>query len=76
MNYGMNVKIKFRADSPFGETEETRHNITEIHYLYEGLIGKKDSVAFESDIHGTGGTIKVAYIDEFEAKIAIKRHKE
>lgn len=73
MNYGFNVKIWFKKDSPFGEVTEIRHNVTEIHYLYDPLIGEKDSVAFESDIHLTGGTLKVKYIKEFEAKLATKK---
>lgn len=68
---GFNVEIFFREDSPVGAVKETRHNITEIHYLYDSF-GKRDSVAFESDIHGTGGTLKVAWIKEFEAKLADK----
>lgn len=69
---GFDVKIWFKDDSPFGEAEETRHNVTEIHYLYNSLTGERDSIAFESDIHGTGGTLKVAHIKEFEATIAKK----
>jgi len=69
---GFDVKIFFKKDSPFGEVEEIRHNVTEIHYLYHSLTGERDSVAFESDTHSTGGTIKVAYIKEFEAKLATK----
>ncbi len=72
-NFGFNVKIKFKVDSPFGNVEEIRHNVTEIHYLYDDLIGKKDSVAFESDIHATGGTLKQEWIEEFEAKLADKK---
>lgn len=75
MNYGFNVKIWFKKESPFGEVEETRHNVTEIHYLYSSLTGEKDSVAFESDIHGTGGTLKVSYLKEFEAKLATKKEE-
>lgn len=69
-NLGFDVRIKFKADSPFGSVEEIRHNVTEIHYLYESFTGMNDSIAFESDIHFTGGTLKIEYIDEFEAKIA------
>ncbi len=71
-NKGFDVVIKYKIDSPFGNVEEIRHNVTEIHYLYEALTGRRDSVAFESDIHSTGGTVKVEYIKEFEAKIATK----
>lgn len=73
---GFDVRIWFKKDSPFGEVDEVRHNVTEIHYLYKSLTGEVDSVAFESDTHGTGGTIKVEYIKEFEAKLAKKISKE
>lgn len=65
------MRIVFKKDSPFGAVEEVRHNVTEIHYLYKGVMAP-DSVAFESDIHGTGGTVRVAYIEEFEATLATK----
>lgn len=74
MNYGFDVTIWYKESSPFGAIEEVRHNVTEIHYLYVGLVGENDSVAFESDIHGTGGTIKQEFIKEFEAKLATKMH--
>lgn len=73
-NYGFDVRIVFKKDSPWGAVEKTRHNVTEIHYLYKSILGEK-AVAFESDIHGTGGTIKVEYIEEFEAKVAEKKHE-
>lgn len=72
MNYGFNVRIVFKETSPFGKVEETRNNVTEIHYGYDSF-GKKDSVAFVSDIHLTGGTLKIDYIEEFEAILATKK---
>lgn len=71
---GLNVKIKFKKSSPFGEVEEIYHNVTEIHYLYPTLLEDK-KVAFESDIHGNGITHNVDYIKEFEAIVAIKKEK-
>ena len=70
-NKGFDVHIWFKEGTPYG-VDEIRHNITEIHYLYGDMLNKRDKVAFESDIHGTGGTIKIEYIKEFEAKIATK----
>jgi len=71
-NYGFNVKIKYKNG-----TEEMRNNVTEIHYNYpsafNNIIGK--SVAFESDIHSTGGTIPAGIIKEFEAILATKKEK-
>lgn len=72
-NFGFDVTIKFRIDSPFGNVTEVRHNVTEIHYLYKSLTDRRDSIAFESDIHGTGGTLKSEWIEEFEAVLAIKK---
>lgn len=40
---------------------EVRHNLTEVHHLYKPSF--EPSIAFESDIHGTGGTAKVESID-------------
>lgn len=68
----MDVRIKYKEDSPWGAVEEVRHNVTEIHYLYDSF-GVRDSVAFESDIHLTGGTIMTAFIEEFEAKLSEKK---
>ena len=71
-NYGFNVKIKYKDG-----TEETRNNITEIHYNYPSLM--KDiaglQVAFESAIHFTGGTIPIVEIKEFEAVLADKKER-
>ena len=75
-SYGFNVRIKFKRNSPQGEIEETRNNVTEIHYGYNDLLGECTRVAFESDVHGTGGTIEIKHIKEFEARIAIKKEKE
>lgn len=66
-NYGFNVKIKYKDG-----TEEMRNNVTEIHYNYPSVF---NSVAFESDIHGTGGTVLVDTIKEFEAILATKKEK-
>ncbi|HEB13354.1 MAG TPA: hypothetical protein ENI13_00055 [candidate division CPR3 bacterium] len=72
-NYGFNVWIKHKDG-----TEETRHNVTEIHYNYPSAIRTVVGVqvAFESDIHGTGGTIPLSRIVEFEAVLAKKKEKD
>jgi len=66
-NYGFNVKIKYKDG-----TEEVRNNVTEIHFNYPSPL-KIKSIAFESDIHGTGGTIQTERIEEFEAILADKK---
>lgn len=40
---------------------EVRHNLTEVHHLYKSPF--EPSIAFESDIHSTGGTAKVQDIE-------------
>lgn len=45
---------------------ETRNNCTEVHHLYKGI---EPSIAFESDIHLTGGTRKV---EEIETVVIVK----
>jgi len=67
-NYGFNVKIKYKDGK-----EEIRNNVTEIHYNYPSPI--RGQVAFESDIHGTGGTVFIDEIEEFEAVLADKKEK-
>lgn len=69
--FGYDVRIKYKLESPWPGDEEIRHNITEIHYRYDG----ENKVAFESDIHGTGGTVWLQDIEEFEAKLADKKHE-
>tara|TARA_R110002126_G_scaffold271729_1_gene415620 strand:+ start:356 stop:688 length:333 start_codon:yes stop_codon:yes gene_type:complete len=73
---GFDCTITFKADSPFGDTVQVRRNCTEFHHLYNKrqqddlvkVIVTTDYVveyssAFESDIHSTGGTHRVSYIE-------------
>lgn len=69
-NLGFDVRIKFKPNSPFKNKEEVRHNVTEIHYNFDSLFGLSKQVALESDIHNTGGNLRVEWIEEFEAKLA------
>ena len=70
----MTVRVKFNANSPFGDKQEIFENITEVHYNYKQMgIGKETNrVAFESDIHGTGTTQPIEEIQEFEVLQANK----
>ena len=71
---GFNVKIKYTKNSAYyraGTKTDTHHNVTEIHYNFKSALPLKQ-VAFESDIHGTGCTIPIDEIEEFEAKVATK----
>jgi len=64
--FGFVAKLTYRDDSYYykehGEKEVTYNNITEVHYAYDGYAGH-DRCAFESDIHGTGGTVEIAQIE-------------
>ena len=49
-------------------------NVTEIHYNYRRryshpLKGDRVMIAFESDIHETGCTYEIGWIDEFETQL-------
>lgn len=64
----INGILKFTEDSPYyqsGEKERVLENITEIHYKYCSPMGEQ-STAFESDVDGTGFTVRNKYIKEFE----------
>lgn len=51
---------------------ETRNNLTEIHHLYESQF---ESIAFESDIHCTGGTVRLEDIDIVVIVLAAIKHE-
>jgi hypothetical protein len=60
---------------------EIRNNITEFHHLYNrnddyNILKEEDNSAFESNIHGTGGTKKVKYIDKIIITKAEKLYDE
>jgi len=52
--FGMTACIIFKDG-----TSEIRNNLTEVHYMFQSptIAQFGHSCAFESDIHGTGGTI-------------------
>jgi|LakMenEpi03Aug12_release.lakeMendotaPanAssembly.Ray.scaffolds.fasta_scaffold4151243_1 hypothetical protein len=52
---------------------ETRHNLTEVHHLYKTPF--EPSIAFESDIHSTGGTVKVEDIDSVVIVLSAVKHE-
>jgi hypothetical protein len=58
---GFDIYVTYKPDSflaKHGVYEATVHNCTEFHHLFS-----KESSAFESDIHCTGGTRKVNELD-------------
>jgi hypothetical protein len=76
--FGMNITICF--DWSYRKRQvETRHNCTELHHLYHkerrDWFHQLDS-AFESDIHGTGGTKSMNKLKWIKAEKALILHKE
>lgn len=77
-NFGMAVRVRLdraallktfsASDVKKIDLEITYHNVTEIHYKYD-TIGPQPRIAFESDIHSTGRTWRVAEVAEFEATL-------
>jgi len=62
----MKAVINFKRGSPYeDESQMVVENLTEVHYNYPSAVGFK-SVAFESDIDGTGFTIRTDWIEDFE----------
>ncbi len=53
---------------------EVRHNLTEVHHLFKSPF--EQSIAFESDIHSTGGTAKVQDIEIVIVVLATEKAKE
>lgn len=51
---------------------QTRNNLTEIHHLYKSPF---DSIAFESDIHSTGGTVRLDEIDIVVIVLSAIKHE-
>lgn len=53
---------------------EVRHNLTEVHHLFNTVF--EPGIAFESDIHSTGGTAKVQDIEIVIIVLATEKAKE
>lgn len=71
--FGVNVTIEFHKESHY-INQQTRYNATEFHYLHESYNDYK-SVAIESEIHYTGGTLDVSQIKSIVITKATKKHK-
>jgi len=77
--FGMDCVIRYRddIDRHYTGITETRHNCTEFHHLYniEDKQFDRLSSAFESDIHGTGGTKDIELIEWIQVTKATKKHE-
>lgn len=67
---GMKVRLWHNLEG--GTVMETLRNVTEVHYNYRrrnehNTTGGEVMVAFESAVHGTGITFRLATMVEFEA---------
>jgi len=74
--FGMNITINVDY-YVVGNVTETRHNCTELHHLFDkGRVTSFEdmSSAFESDIHGTGGTKEMRKLKWVKAEKALKLH--
>jgi len=76
--FGLDITICIKEHKLQGinieSTIQTRHNCTEFHHRYnnsERVFGETCS-AFESDIHGTGGTMKIDIIEWIRVDSATK----
>jgi hypothetical protein len=74
--FGVNVKIKFHKESHYNGRKNIRYNATEFHYLHETFGFTEHSVAVESDIHRTGGTIDLTHIKSIVITKATKKHRD
>lgn len=69
-NFGMHVIVKF-SDATYGKMEQNFNNVTEIHYGYPSVLGKR--IAIESDIHDTGAVYSIGDITEFVITTEIEK---
>jgi hypothetical protein len=74
--FGVNVAITFHEQSHYNKRgDKKRHNATEFHYLHDSFGTYDKSVAIESDIHYSGGTLDVSHIKSIIITKANKKHK-
>lgn len=66
IGFGFKVTVHYTANSIFSQGGchvQAFRNVTEVHYCYPPF---RDSVAFESSIHGTGATHCIVDVAEFK----------
>lgn len=72
--YGFNAKVLFTKEGRYEGATHTYYNLTEIHNLF-GNFEPRPEIAFESDIHGTGGTRYLQDIISVRITPATKKHR-
>ena len=78
--FGFDVIVKYKQDSRYQGKEVVHHNATEVHWMYnkedEGTFSYyQPGVAIESDIHSTGGTRELQYIEYILIEVATELHE-
>ena len=73
--FGFNARIIFTKESVYVYKVNIYHNLTEVHHMCDMFDNSSDSIAFESDIHQTGGTRKINEIVSVKVTIAKRLHK-
>lgn len=58
--FGFKVTVLYTKAGNFKGKTEVLNNITEVHHMYDE---RNKQIAFESDIHQTGGTHNISDID-------------
>ena len=76
--FGMKATITLSDEAPEGWVQdEVRRNLTEVHYWYDkSREFRENESAFESDIHGCGGTMKNKYISKIVVEYDDKLHDD
>lgn len=68
--FGFKVNIKYTKESWYPTKENSVHNCTEVHHLWSDDYMGGASIAFESDIHGTGFTRRIDVIESINIELA------
>jgi len=69
--FGFKVDIKMTEESRY-TVKETAYNCTEVHHLWNENYMGGASIAFESNIHGTGFTRRIGDIESVTIELATK----
>lgn len=72
--FGFKVDIKYTKESRYPTKEDTAYNCTEVHHLFDMDYMGGPSIAFESDIHGTGFTRRIDTIESVTIVLADKMY--
>lgn len=70
--FGFDIEIKYTEESWYQTKERTFHNYTEVHHLWSLDYMGGESIAFESDIQGTGFTRRISDIESVKIELANK----